>query len=170
MCQGAQAEGTSQTKTKPLAPLVKQSSNSFSQLSLPLTHLLGASLGFVTHKLTWTWLPVSHTKAMEGHWLRSSNIDLDGNTKPSASWVQRQEEIWRMGHQTDFYYSLWLNRQFSLFCAVFPLPLFWQQLKELKDHLRLHFSPRFLFHECLHICMHTQEWKSRKGDGLTTRR
>lgn len=115
MCQAAQAGGTSRTKPKLLAPLVKQSSNPFSQLLLPLTHLLGASFGFVTHKLTRNWPSVPCTKAREGRWLRSSGVDLDRNTEPLASLSSKT--------RGDTNNSLWLHRQFSL-CCVFAVEHF----------------------------------------------
>lgn len=66
MCQAEQAVGHLLNKAWTSGSTCEdKAQTSFSQLSLPLVHLLGASFGFPAHMLTRSWPPVPHTKARE---------------------------------------------------------------------------------------------------------
>lgn len=77
------------------------------QTSFPISHSLSliysAPLLAFSHTQVDSELAMGLThKMMEAHWLRSSSIDLDINTKPSAFRAQTQEQTRCVGAQTHF--------------------------------------------------------------------
>lgn len=88
MCQAAQAGGTSQTKHELLAPLVKTKLRLlFSQLSLLLAHLLGASFWRPNRRVD-SQLAACPTDKSKGGVAGRDPADVDLDRNPTDGYLQ----------------------------------------------------------------------------------